>query len=900
MRAPDVDRRPARAARAPSRSPRGDGSPSASFGPVDADAASVATSRGDPDRASAPASARASTSGASARAALAASRAASRASRASADRRLDRARLAHRTRLRALDAKHRAAVDAWKRAALADARDAARDAVHAARLDASRAVRDADARVAEAEARARVAEIRARAAETRASEANVRAVDAETREARARVVALERRERLARRGERRLATRRAALAGRAALAAWRLEANRAAEGRRRERVVGASRDAADAASRAAERFSSAAAKAKARLAAALALTRLRSRVAFKRGLVRDCVDAWRAFANARVEKRLARAEAKRRREEDAKKHVEDVLAKHAVRLRAAEALRAWCAETRDALARRRAAAMEAARLEATLAKKPRTFWSSRVTRDATTRWRALAAVASARDAAAVADAREAFAASHLRRRLAAWRVAAWEGCAARSRGESEGVARFRSRLVASSLRGWRDATASRRAPLRRGVRAAWRETLSGVRFGLGRHAGDADGSLTRRMRLLARAFGAGAAWGRDGGSSGGPPRGRVAGKGKKNAELSGVKVKNPSPAWSLVVGAEVAADPGFARFLSAFRAAADDAFPRRAAFLAWRRAAAATNETLDAFRDRSTRRRARRATTRWRELVRANALGRARAAREASERRTRRRMRRALEGWWLTAALAASREAPCVDDVAARDAEAAKMKAAAAAAAEEDPDADARPSASSAPRSASSVRRDLAALRWETPLGRPAEDWAVRALLAVESSVGSFAAEGSVQLERRARVARERLDRDAEARDAAFRARLEALRRETLADDDLLPRTNAARAEASILAELTARRPPFPARAKDSLEEALRTLVDAVVAAAAAAAAPPPPLDGTPDRSSSGGALSVLGDTAFARRGAGGRAATRTKTAATVTVPRLPALSRRA
>jgi hypothetical protein len=900
MRAPDVDRRPARAARAPSRSPRGDGSPSASFGPADADAASVATSRGDPDRATAPASARASTSGASGRAALAASRAASRASRASADRRLDRARLAHRTRLRALDAKHRAAVDAWKRAALADARDAARDAVHAARLDASRAVRDADARVAEAEARARVAETRARAAETRASEANVRAVDAETREARARVVALERRERLARRGERRLATRRAALAGRAALAAWRLEANRAAEGRRRERVVGASRDAADAASRAAEHFSSAAAKAKARLAAALALTRLRSRVAFKRGFVRDCVDAWRAFANARVEKRLARAEAKRRREEDAKKHVEDVLAKHAVRLRAAEALRAWCAETRDALARRRAAAMEAARLEATLAKKARTFWSSRVTRDATTRWRELAAVASARDAAAVADAREAFAASRLRRRLAAWRVAAWEGRAARSRGESEGVARFRSRLVASSLRGWRDATASRRAPLRRGVRAAWRETLSGVRFGLGLNAGDADGSLTRRMRLLARAFGAGAAWGRDGGSARVPPRGQVTrGKGKKNAlTLSGVK--NPSPAWSLVVGAEVAADPGFARFLSAFRTAADDAFPRRAAFLAWRRAAAATNETLDAFRDRSTRRRARRATTRWRELVRANALGRAREAREASERRTRRRMRRALEGWWLTAALAASREAPRVDDVAARDAEAVKMKAAAAAA-EEDPDADARPSASSAPRSASSVRRDLAALRWETPLGRPAEDWAVRALLAVESSVGSFAAEGSVQLERRARVARERLDRDAEARDAAFRARLEALRRETLADDDLLPRTNAARAEASILAELTARRPPFPARAKDSLEEALRTLVDAVVAAAAAAAAPPPPpLDGTPGRSSSGGALSVLGDTAFSRRGAGGRAATRTKTAATVTVPRLPALSRRA
>ena len=256
-------------------------------------------------------------------------------------------------------------------------------------------------------------------------------------------------------------------------------------------------------------------------------------------------------------------------------------------------------------------------------------------------------------------------------------------------------------------------------------------------------------------------------------------------------------------------------------------------------------------------------------------------------------------MRRALEGWWLTAALAASREAPRVDDVAARDAKAVKMKAAAAAA-EEDPDADARPSASSAPRSASSVRRDLAALRWETPLGRPAEDWAVRALLAVESSVGSFAAEGSVQLERRARVARERLDRDAEARDAAFRARLEALRRETLADDDLLPRTNAARTEASILAELTARRPPFPARAKDSLEEALRTLVDAVVAAAAAAAPPPPPLDGTPGRRSSGGALSVLGDTAFARRGAGGRAATRTKTAATVTVPRLPALSRRA
>jgi hypothetical protein len=110
--------------------------------------------------------------------ATAEARRARRDERRRAETKLSYVRASHETRLRALDAQHRAALDAWKRDELERARNAARDVVRDTEARAEGVVREARAASRAAEARAEREASRAEAAEeeTRATQRATRRV----------------------------------------------------------------------------------------------------------------------------------------------------------------------------------------------------------------------------------------------------------------------------------------------------------------------------------------------------------------------------------------------------------------------------------------------------------------------------------------------------------------------------------------------------------------------------------------------------------------------------------------------------------------------------------------------------------------------------------------------------
>jgi hypothetical protein len=106
--------------------------------------------------------------------ATAEARRARRDERRRAETKLSYVRASHETRLRALDAQHRAALDAWKRDELERARNAARDVVRDTEARAEGVVREARAASRAAEARAEREASRAEAAEEETRATNAR------------------------------------------------------------------------------------------------------------------------------------------------------------------------------------------------------------------------------------------------------------------------------------------------------------------------------------------------------------------------------------------------------------------------------------------------------------------------------------------------------------------------------------------------------------------------------------------------------------------------------------------------------------------------------------------------------------------------------------------------------
>jgi len=535
--------------------------------------------------------------------------------RVSADARLARVRASHETRLRALDAAHRADVERWKRDELAKARDDARREFRRA-SDAARTDRDdALARAAHAETFAASSLARRRDAETRAAtlaESNARLARADHRRVRHVAARFTRANLLARRARAFLEWHRAAL---------RRRADDAAANAARTAAVSA-REFAAVQSAAAARVADVERAHRARLDAALVLARLAARRAFRDGFAHETVATWHAWTTARRARREAAAKRRDALRSAARRHVADVYARDARRKTRARLLRAWRAaarverEARDA--REALEAREAARAAAEASARDARADAHRrlaILRRARLAWRTIADAGMTRDADYVAR----FA---RRRRVARLRVTCveWRGVvAARRRAFAEATRAGGGRVAARAFASWRGFAEDAVARRRRAEHVARDAILRGFLAGESRAV--ALARAARITRAARRAFGEGRAFGEEGA------------EGLARSETRA----------SLAETMERAA-----RRLPAFDS-----------LRAWRGfARAAATETARRVASRDARRIVvpkRRAMDAWRAAVEA------RRRRETDAASTRRRdvARRVVAGWWLVAAASA-------------------------------------------------------------------------------------------------------------------------------------------------------------------------------------------------------------------------------------------------
>ena len=221
-----------------------------------------------------------------------------------AETKLTNVRASHETRLRALDARHRAALDAWKRDELTRARNAARKLVRDTEARAEGVVREARASQEAAEARARARASRAEAAE-----------EEEARATRARLDAcLHRHSRVAAMRDASASRARSRLMRRRAFEAWRFFFATTASARAR----GDAESAGDALASARRGL----ARAERRVRAALAFAGVRARLSLLSSTGAFAFGAWRranraskraaAIADARAGGGFARARTNRR------------------------------------------------------------------------------------------------------------------------------------------------------------------------------------------------------------------------------------------------------------------------------------------------------------------------------------------------------------------------------------------------------------------------------------------------------------------------------------------------------------------------------------------------------------------------------------------------------------
>jgi len=670
-----------------------------------------------------------------------------------AETKLTNVRASHETRLRALDARHRAALDAWKRDELARARNAARKLVRDTEARAEGVVREARASQEAAEARAAREATRAEAAEE------------EARATRARLDAcLHRHSHVAAMRDASASRARSRLMRRRAFEAWRFFFATSASARAR----GDAESAGDALASARRGL----ARAERRVRAALAFAGVRARLSFLFSTGAFAFGAWRranraskraaAIAEARADERLRAA---RREIAEAYRAARADAARSAAfrewRRVSAEAVARCEALEREQWARRQAAAREEFRALARA-----TAWcAKRRRRNATRLWRAAARARAAADGERVEAIQKRARALTTQHAMRAWRAFVVSTNERRERAVLVcSVVSKKSRAFAA----WR-ARAEAHAALRE--RAARAAAARSARTCMARLAASEALAATRPLLFLERAFGA-----------------RYAGSRNRRAHrlwsrvLEGLGSKNRDAKTdpNRVMTRNRVVD---AR-LDAARDGVLDVARRRARLFAARAAHAfaywsdlSRNESFRrsiAIEKHRVRRPLRSRFSAWRVRVASEKrrVAAARAARRAFA------ARRALAAWWLLAA------------------ETAEAGASAGAETPETPETPRRDRGSTPGRdpsddAAAAWRRALSGLRWETPRGRPAAHWLGAAL-----SAAARLASSSLDLEdekkdekllssalaRRVVVAGERLNRERDARRAsldAFRGILE-------------------------------------------------------------------------------------------------------------------------
>ena len=731
-----------------------------------------------------------------------------------AETKLTNVRASHETRLRALDARHRAALDAWKRDELARARNAARKLVRDTEARAEGVVREARASQEAAEARAAREATRAEAAEE------------EARATRARLDAcLHRHSHVAAMRDASASRARSRLMRRRAFEAWRFFFATSASARAR----GDAESAGDALASARRGL----ARAERRVRAALAFAGVRARLSFLFSTGAFAFGAWRranraskraaAIAEARADERLRAA---RREIAEAYRAARADAARSAAfrewRRVSAEAVARCEALEREQWARRQAAAREEFRALARA-----TAWcAKRRRRNATRLWRAAARARAAADGERVEAIQKRARALTTQHAMRAWRAFVVSTRERRERAVLVcSVVSKKSRAFAA----WR-ARAEAHAALRE--RAARAAAARSARTCMARLAASEALAATRPLLFLERAFGA-----------------RYAGSRNRRAKdlwsrvLEGRRDKNRDDAKTdpnRVMTRNRVVD---AR-LDAARDGVLDVARRRARLFAARAAHAfaywsdlSRNESFRrsiAIEKHRVRRPLRSRFSAWRVRVASEKrrIAAARAARRAFA------ARRALAAWWLLAA------------------ETAEAGASAGAETPETPETPRRDRGSTPGRdpsddAAAAWRRALSGLRWETPRGRPAAHWLGAAL-----SAAARLASSSLDLEdekkdtkllssalaRRVVVAGERLNRERDARRAsldAFRGILERERGDVSYTYRYVSRHH--RNENDITEKLTCifstARPRLAwTRARGAEEEALRATRDVLVA----------------------------------------------------------------
>ena len=615
-----------------------------------------------------------------------------------AETKLTNVRASHETRLRALDARHRAALDAWKRDELARARNAARKLVRDTEARAEGVVREARASQEAAEARAAREATRAEAAEE------------EARATRARLDAcLHRHSHVAAMRDASASRARSRLMRRRAFEAWRFFFATSASARAR----GDAESAGDALASAHRGL----ARAERSVRAALAFAGVRARLSLLFSTGAFAFGAWRranraskraaAIAEARADERLRAA---RREIAEAYRAARADAARSAAfrewRRVSAEAVTRCEALEREQWARRQAAAREEFRALARA-----TAWcAKRRRRNATRLWRAAARARAAADGERVEAVRRRARALTTQHAMASWRAFVV------STHERREQAVLVCSVVSKKRRAfaaWR-ARAEAHAALRE--RAARAAAARSARTCMARLVASEALAATRPLLFLERAFGARYAGSRN-------RRARdlwsrvLEGRQDKNrdakTETRGRRMTDPNPMTRNRVDARLDARDGVG-------------VARRRARLFAARAAHAFAYWSDLSRNESFRRsiaiekhRVRRPLrscfSAWRVRVASEKrrIAAARAAQRAFA------ARRALAAWWLLAAETAEAGASAGD-----------------CSPPETPRRDPARGLGDPSDAAAAWRRALSALRWETPRGRPAAHWLGAALSA--------------------------------------------------------------------------------------------------------------------------------------------------------------------
>lgn len=733
-----------------------------------------------------------------------------------AETKLTNVRASHETRLRALDARHRAALDAWKRDELARARNAARELVRDTEARAEGVVREARASQEAAEARAAREATRAEAAEE------------EARATRARLDAcLHRHSHVAAMRDASASRARSRLMRRRAFEAWRFFFATSASARAR----GDAESAGDALASARRGL----ARAERRVRAALAFAGVRARLSFLFSTGAFAFGAWRranraskraaAIAEARADERLRAA---RREIAEAYRAARADAARSAAfrewRRVSAEAVARCEALEREQWARRQAAASEEFRALARA-----TAWcAKRRRRNATRLWRAAARARAAADGERVEAIQKRARELTKQHAMRAWRAFVVSTNERRERAVLVcSVVSKKSRAFAA----WR-ARAEAHAALRE--RAARAAAARSARTCMARLAASEALAATRPLLFLERAFGA-----------------RYAGSSNRRAHRL----------WSRVLEGrqdkrrDAKTDPNRVMTRNRVDARLDAArdgvlgVARRRARLFAARAAHAFAYWSDLSRNESFRRsiaiekhrvrrplRSRFSAWRVRVASEKRRVAEARAARRAFA------ARRALAAWWLLAAETAEAGASAGAETPETPPETPRKR-----------DRGSTPTRDPSDDAAAAWRRALSGLRWETPRGRPAAHWLGAALSAaarlasssldLEDEKKDFQNLLSSALARRVVVAGERLNRERDARRASLDAFRGILERERVCERDVTYRyvSRHHRNERDITEKLTCifstARPRLAwTRARGAEEEALRATRDVLVA----------------------------------------------------------------